>query len=149
MALSIDRLYSSTLGERNPMKWKEEYNIGVELIDEQHKKLAGMIGELQTDLPAEEKNRRIGDTLKFLVGYAQKHFAAEEELMKMAKYPDYAYHKELHKKFAGEITAVLVKIKKGVPVQVADLSNFLTGWLANHILKEDKKIGNFINRRRG
>ena len=131
------------------MKWKDEYNIGVELIDGQHKKLAETIGELKAELPAEEKNKQIGETLKFLVGYAQKHFAAEEELMKMVKYPDYDYHKELHKKFTGEVTAVLVKIKKGVPVQAADLSSFLTEWLTNHILKEDKKIGHFINSRRG
>ena len=67
----------------------------------------------------------------------------------MVKYPEYDYHKELHKKFTAEITAVLVKIKKGTPVQAADLSDFLMGWLTSHILKEDKKIGNFISSRRG
>ena len=126
------------------MKWKKEYNIGVEPIDEQHKKLAEMIGQFQSSMPSKEKNKQMGDTLKFLVSYTNQHFTAEEELMQRIDFPHYTYHKELHGKLIGDITAVLIKIKKGESFQVADLTDFLTGWLINHILDEDKKIGGFI-----
>ena len=126
------------------MQWKDEYNIGVEIIDEQHKKLAEMIAKLKSVLSSNEKNRQMGETLKFLVDYTNYHFTAEEELLQRVDYPQYSYHKGLHKKFSSKITAVLMKLKKGEPVEVIDLTDFLTDWLINHILDEDKKIGDFV-----
>jgi hemerythrin len=129
------------------MRWYDKYNIGVEIIDAQHRELFRMIGRLQASLSSENVDEAMGNALKFLVDYAKHHFSAEEELMKRIGFPQYDHQKELHKKFIQKVANVLVRIKKGEPTTVSELIDFLTDWIVNHILDEDKKIGNFIARK--
>jgi hemerythrin len=133
-----------SLSEESRMKWYDKYNIGVAIIDTQHRELFRMIGRLQTSLSSKNVDEEMGNALKFLVDYAKHHFSAEEELMKRIGFPHYDHQKELHKKFIQEIANVLVRVKKGESVTVSELIDFLTDWIINHILDEDKKIGNYI-----
>ena len=56
------------------MKWLEKYNIGVEEIDNQHRKLARILTVLKQSFSKEEDAVK---TLKFLVEYTKQHFSDE------------------------------------------------------------------------
>ena len=39
---------SRKLGEKRYIKWKDDYSVGIDSIDQQHKKLIGLINQLTT-----------------------------------------------------------------------------------------------------
>ena len=63
---------------RSVLEWREEYSVGVALIDEQHRNLFRMINELIDVINAVPTTERIAPILKGLIEYKQKHFATEE-----------------------------------------------------------------------
>lgn len=123
------------------MEWYDSYNIGIEKIDQQHKKLVHQVSVLQAALLSESINKEVGEAIKFLVDYTKTHFADEEELMREIDFPEFEKHKKMHGKLIKEVIDVLLGLKKGKRVNTYDLVDFLTEWLLNHIKYEDKKIG--------
>jgi hemerythrin-like metal-binding protein len=128
------------------MKWLNEYNIGVSTIDQQHKKLAASITGLQHALTTTYVNRQMAKTLKFLVDYTQHHFHEEEEVMQSVGFPDLEKHKQLHKDLVNDVRQILIRLKNKETIHAGDLIDFLIGWLQNHIIEEDQKIGRHIQR---
>lgn len=130
------------------MEWKAGYDIGVDLIDKQHRQLVEMISRLEASLATDAENREMGDALKFLVDYTHQHFSDEEEFMLNAGFPMYEKHKGLHKDLIHEVKEVLLKLKRGEAIRPRELISFLTDWLMNHILDEDRKIAEYISARK-
>lgn len=126
------------------MEWKDEYAIGVKEIDNQHRELVAMVTRLENALSTNKEKQEIGNMLKFLVDYTKKHFTAEEEIMTVSGFSDHNRHKELHKNLIKEVMDVLLGLKKGRAIEPEKLISFLSDWLVNHIIDEDKKIGEHI-----
>ncbi len=59
------------------MKWASEYNTGIDVIDEQHKRILDYINEID-DVKDDEDRRRIKDVLDNIIDYTQSHFTFEE-----------------------------------------------------------------------
>ena len=71
------------MGE-NEFAWRDEYNIGVEVIDREHRRLFKIIDKLlavhQED--QEDKSRwACQEGIKYFNGHALKHFEDEEKYM--------------------------------------------------------------------
>ena len=128
------------------MEWYENYNIGVEEIDRQHRELVAMVDRLQKSLHDGTTNQELGKALHFLVAYTREHFKSEEDLMQRVGYPDCEAHKKIHQKLISEVTDVLIGLKKGKSVNHLELIDFLIDWVIHHVVHDDKKIGNFIAR---
>jgi hemerythrin len=129
------------------MQWKAKYEIGIELIDQQHRQLVETLTRLETATVAAQY-REMGYALKFLVDYTNFHFSEEETFMQKIGYPAYDSHKALHKELIQKLMAILLKLKKGGTLEHQELIDFLMDWLANHILEADKKIGLFISKQK-
>ncbi len=128
------------------MIWYDNYNIGVEQVDKQHRQLAKTIKKLQKSLTQGRFTPETGETLKFLVDYTKHHFAEEEALMEDIGYEEIDHHRKLHKKLVNQVVEILLNLKKGKQIDAYELIDFLTEWLTNHIVHEDKKIGKAIER---
>ena len=126
------------------MEWNESFNIGVEIIDGQHKSLVSHFNKLQSSIAKGQASEEIGNILKFLVDYTKYHFKSEEELMARIKYPDIKTQKRDHQEFVNSVVNYLVKLKKGIPVNTFNMIHFLINWITKHIMKEDRKIADFI-----
>ena len=128
------------------IQWNDYlYGIGVEEIDQHHKRLVELINQLHASLQDGRPNDQIGDVLAELVDYTKYHFSREEELMARAAYPSLARHRSLHDVFVRKITDVLLRLRRDEDVSVFELIAFLREWLLNHIANEDKKIGPFVS----
>jgi len=123
------------------MEWYDNYSIGVEEIDRQHKELVHMVSRLQSTLAGGDINQEVGNALRFLVDYTKRHFSDEEKFMQSINFAELAHHKELHKKLINDVVLILMDIKKGKAIDPLAFIDFLTDWLINHIRYEDKKIG--------
>lgn len=125
------------------IQWQAMFEIGIPSLDMQHKKLVGMINQLEDALTSGKGaiNEEIGSVLVQLVEYTQYHFADEEKVQQQIGFTDHKSHCESHRLFVAQVKAILLRMKNGGAVNAFELMNFLRDWLINHILCEDRKIG--------
>lgn len=134
--------------------WSESFATGVPEIDDQHMILVHTLNEASVRLANDASLDSLDRITQDLLSYALYHFETEEELMQTYGYPenggtDAAQHLEQHRAFSAKVVQVREGIKQGTPVAPEELLGFLNGWLVNHILNTDKKLGAFIVARRG
>ena len=92
-------ILKQTLKERGVISligWKDDYKLGVQLIDDQHKKLFEICGRAYDLLKNEvyiDKYDRIVEIIEELKQYALYHFKSEEEYMKSIGYKNYCLTK--------------------------------------------------------
>lgn len=131
------------------LKWKEEYSIGIELIDAQHKHIFEIGNDAYVLLKDEfslDKYSKIVQVIEDLRQYTKYHFKCEEEYMLKIKYPDYLTQKTEHDDFIKKVDSFnLDKINQDQDKYIGDLISFILGWTLDHILQKDKLIKISIN----
>ncbi|WP_018963592.1 bacteriohemerythrin [Coprothermobacter platensis] len=125
--------------------WKDEYSVGIKMVDDQHKELFARINKLFDEIQKGNKNEVL-QVLNFLNDYTVYHFNAEQNLMAQAKYPDLEEHIKKHEWFKGQIKAFHDEIdNKGVGVTVTvKLNKVLVDWLINHVTKTDTQYAPYV-----
>ncbi len=126
------------------VKWQDEYCLGVESIDEQHKELfniANRIYELLKNKLITDKYDHIVEIIEELKKYTVYHFEAEEEYMKSIGYKKFLSQKVAHNDFLEKIDSIdLEKIDNGHNEYLLGILDFVCNWLVEHIIKDDKLI---------
>lgn len=124
--------------------WKNEFNIGVETIDKEHKKLFKIINKLLLFQENEENFQwACREGIKFFKQHAVNHFADEEEYMTSIHYEDLEQHRRLHTGFRENTLPALEKELQESDYSPDSLEHFLgvcAGWLIGHTLTEDVAI---------
>jgi len=121
------------------IEWEDKFSLGISIIDEEHKKL---IGILDKAIFAKEHNanmEEIKEVLREMNNYTITHFTTEEAYMKAFNYPEYQDHKEEHRVFSTEIIAYTYKVIKGGYQIISEIIEYLKQWLVNHIQICDRK----------
>ena len=130
------------------LQWKEEYEVGVVEIDEQHQKLidiANRVYELMRNELALDKYDQIVEILQELKEYTVYHFHFEEGLMQKARYKKRFSHKILHQNFLAQVEAVdLSAVDEEQDAYLVRIMDFIANWLIDHIVGEDKKVGKSV-----
>ena len=123
---------------------KEEYKIGVPMIDEEHTHLFELVEEAYQLLKEEfitDKYDHIMSILQELKEYTIKRFADEEDYMESIDYPAIFIQKAQHKAFVEKLEELdKMNLDENQDKIIEDLLTFLTDWLVNHIMKVDKLI---------
>jgi len=123
---------------------KPEYYTGIEFIDNEHKKLfeiANKVYNLLMDEFIPDKYDYIMEVVKELKDYAKYHFEHEESYMGSIKYKRLLSHKVEHDGFIEKINQYDPEIiDENQKETLLELLDFLTSWLVDHILKQDKLI---------
>lgn len=129
--------------------WDDQMSVGVDVLDDDHKKLIGMLnGLLRTDVTT--KNR---DDLAALVAdlreYTHVHFSREEALMERCGYPDRDEHRQTHRYFVDEVESLYrdfdPNTETGDTVMLRiDLILLLKDWLLEHIQTVDMRYKPFM-----
>jgi len=130
--------------------WKDQYKIGVDLIDKQHqelfKRLNNFLIIIRNDQPLEEKMVQVEETFGFMGEYVDVHFKSEEALQKKVKYPGYEAHHKIHEKFKQDIVAFKKEFEKDKYNEdlIMEFSGRLLTWLINHVTGEDQNIAKYV-----
>lgn len=126
------------------LQWKDEYAVGVESIDEQHKQLfviGNKIYDLLENYLLDDKYDKIVVIINELKGYTKYHFQSEEEYMMSIRYPKLLSHKVEHDDFIAKIEETdLNEIDNNQEKFIRDLLLFVFNWISEHILQNDKLI---------
>lgn len=128
-------------------QWDNNFETGLSGVDQQHHKLVDLVNELG-DLLAENKvtYNDIERLFIELAEYAQYHFQEEEALMFQydvdQRHRD--FHIKSHRSFLDEVTAMYSEITQNYLEPAKYLLDFLTHWLAYHILGVDQNMARQI-----
>lgn len=126
-------------------KWKLDYRLNNELLDEEHEKLFKIALE-SLNYHGTDMRTHVKITIIELYEYMKTHFAHEEEYMKSIEYPAYEEHKELHSQIITDMNSFIKQLPKLKIVEFEKkLIEYMDIWLINHILYEDRKIIKFID----
>jgi len=132
------------LTTRRYIEWQDSYSVGINSIDQQHKKLVNLINQLQTAVDYSTGEEFEREALDALVDYTKTHFGHEESLMQQYGYPGYEPHTGEHKKMIREVEALLAEYDKDPEQAIQRALNFLKEWLIDHINGTDKQYSSFL-----
>ncbi len=123
--------------------WQDSYELGIEIVDTQHKKLVDLISDLLQSSILNHDNQKVEDILQQLVKYTEYHFAEEEKLMIESNFPKFEEHQMIHQSFVEKVNEFYMKFtRKEIALEIQIL-NYLKNWLINHILITDKEFATF------
>ena len=125
--------------------WSEKYSVNIREIDDQHKKLIGMVGQLHDAMLQGKGKQVLGKVLGDLIQYTKTHFAAEERLMKTNGYPDYEIHKKKHDSMTDKVAHIYRDYQDGKATITMEVMNFLENWVDGHIMGTDRQYAPFLN----
>ena len=129
------------------IEWSDEYSVGVDAIDTQHKTLIEMTNQL-IDTPNIDSNSEIIDEmLNNMIKYATTHFVDEERLMERHDYPNFEAHQKQHVAFMVK-TEEFCRIEEGAFVVhnfSDEVCKYLRDWWVNHIVASDLKAAPWIS----
>lgn len=129
------------------MSWSPAMSVGVQVLDDDHKKLIAMINELHASMLQGHSNEVVGGVLRKLANYTVEHFQREEKLFADTNYPGAAGHKREHEKLKAQVVAEIQKFQAGTQGLGMETLNFLRDWLRHHIQESDKSYGPHLNAR--
>lgn len=126
------------------VSWAENDAVNIESIDEQHRKMIGIINHLHSLL--ETKNlTEINKTFDDLDSYLKEHFHTEETYMMEHKFPGYISHKLEHDRYYTKIMNFKEAVARGEIKLNLEILNSLKKWFHNHLEINDKKLGQFLD----
>ncbi|MGI6649510.1 MAG: bacteriohemerythrin [Bacillota bacterium] len=135
------------------MLWKDEYELGVPLIDAQHKELFRRVESFLKALRSEdcwnEKIPKINETLEFMKRYVVEHFHDEEEYQRSINYPGYEAHKQIHTgmiKYVQEVSEQYEQANDNEHL-MQQFGGRLLAWLINHVAAEDQRIADYAKKK--
>lgn len=124
------------------IKWKDEYRLGIEVIDEQHAKLFEIAGEaydIMKDYFSIDKYDHVVAIMDELKDYAVYHFETEEQYMQSIGYRKFLSHKVQHDDFVQKVASIdLRKIDENPEQYLLGILDFIVSWIDQHILGQDK-----------
>ncbi len=126
------------------IQWKESYRLGIDEIDDQHKKLfeiANRAYELLKNDFVTDKYDRIVSIIEELKDYTVYHFSFEENYMASINYRKLLSHKVIHDDFIAKISEVdLDNVDENQDEYLMGILDFVVEWIEQHILGTDKLI---------
>lgn len=124
--------------------WKDEYSIGVDIIDKQHMHLFDIGNEAYELLKNElrlDKYDEVVQILEDLRQYTKFHFQTEENYMMKIDSPQLPIQKIEHEKFIKKIDDIdFRKLDEDTNKYLDEILSFTFNWILDHVLHKDKLI---------
>ena len=144
VTIVIPFIYNKLAGPRY-LVWKDDYSVGIEAMDNDHKRLLNLINQLQTAVDYYTGRESEEKAMQELIDYIKTHFTKEEKLLEDNDFADLAAHKELHKQYVDKVNELLEQYKNDSEATLIEALAFLKDWLIKHINGTDKEYGKVLN----
>jgi len=127
------------------LKWDNNYSVSIDVIDAHHKKIIELLNILHDAILQKTEHEIMEKILEDLTACVEQNFPEEEELLRTAGYPHLEEHMESHRILAEGVWALLARYQEGEDLTY-DVMNFLTSWITEHIMQEDKRYESFLQK---
>ncbi len=167
--MSAARIHSPQTGRQFPLgtpkptpffRWREQWCVGIEILDRDHRALTRMIdymaqrfgawhGPRSDDAPAPDRMRNPFSALQFwlcaLRARAAASFEREDALMRAAHYPGTAEHIREHALLLAEYTQ-MTRDMAGSAQERLERSDLeaMKQWFMGHMLDMDRRLGGYL-----
>lgn len=120
--------------------WNSHFETGIEVIDQQHRKLVAILNGLALEGLGTDRVR-FHQVLGELLDYTHYHFDTEEKIWRehLGEGAQFQGHHQAHELFFKQISDFGDKGEAGA-LEPLELIQFLTQWLAFHILESDRRM---------
>lgn len=126
-------------------EWQDSFSVGSKAMDEQHKKMIGILNKLHDAMKEGKAAKEISLIVNEMADYTKFHFGSEEKLMSDSQYVGLASQKAEHIAFIKKSVEFQENITSGKLAISIDVLNFLKDWWTNHILITDMKYSGKLN----
>jgi len=124
------------------MEWKNEYSLGIQEIDDQHKMLLHSFSVIENAIHLKQGWSSTHYSIIALKELALMHFAFEEALMRLFGYPATQEHQLAHRHFLDTLDVMVNKSIRNL--EDTNLLAFLKEWVTKHINGSDKDYARHI-----
>jgi hemerythrin len=128
--------------------WKEEYSVGVEKLDQQHRQILEIVDKMTRQAGTSTDPKIISEALTAMLQYARQHFTTEEELMAEHDYPETEQQKRQHSYFLKRTAELSIRAMEAKQSTAIEIMEFLGNWWLIHILKWDMKYKEFFKEKK-
>jgi hemerythrin len=136
------------MAEDKSFIWKNDYAVGIEKLDKQHKEIITLITDLSRLSVVDDIESY--ETFKIMfssaVEYLVHHFSEEEEYMEKNNYRNFSEHKKEHEKMKIKMRLMLVNFGKEEKMTIKSVSKYLIEWYKEHITVFDKEMGVYFKK---
>lgn len=125
------------------IEWDESLKVNIPAIDQQHKRLIELIGDLERGVSDGTGGLMISYVFQELIRYVAEHFKDEEELMLRCNFPALTSHRKEHDYYVQTLGELQQATKDGDALSIAALA-FMKEWILTHIKVTDQEYASII-----
>ena len=125
--------------------WDQILSVGVDEIDEDHRKFVNIFKILNDAVVDEESPQYLAAILAELINCTVWHFSHEERLMLKHRYDAIEEHKAEHQELIKSAQELQQEILRANKPMVDEHIEFLERWLTEHILTADLRLGSHLS----
>jgi hemerythrin len=143
----LNRILENLFNHNVLIVWKPKYNLGIPIVDEQHRGIVTIINSLYYGMQNKHGNNVLMPINGMINEYTRIHFELEEDFLKKCNYPQLKEHKELHR----ELINKLLKVGKESLYHrdPKEFFDFLKEWWITHICDKDRAFLEFLSKSQG
>jgi hemerythrin len=121
------------------LQWKDNYSVGIEAVDHEHKELIALINRLHDELMSKGEEPSIRAFFGDLFTGISAHFALEERFMRERRYDQFTQHKTDHERLLDEIRDIMDDFEDR-EIASAELGTQLDAWFSRHFETHDARL---------
>ncbi|MBF0454864.1 MAG: hemerythrin family protein [Magnetococcales bacterium] len=129
------------------IRWNQQWSVGVDSLDDDHKKLIGIINQIIGLYASKSEERHLRSAISKLMKYTGTHLKNEEQFLESIGYPQIQQHKEVHLRLMYDVLAAKAKLLNSHydGTSTEELKRFLVDkWLVEHIQQGDQDYARFL-----
>ena len=121
------------------LQWKDQYSVGIDAVDHEHKELITLINLLHDELKSKGDVISIRAFFGDLFTGISAHFALEERFMREHRYDQFSQHKADHERLLDEIRDIMDDFEDD-EIASAELGTKLDAWFSRHFETHDARL---------
>ncbi len=126
------------------IEWNQKLSVDIPEIDELQKKMFALINALIDLLEGGAVEKECANMISEITEYSKYYFSIEEEYLKKNKYPEFANHSKMHRKFETFVMDLRRLVADDKSNLTEEIINNLTSLLIDHIKTFDLKYVPFL-----
>lgn len=126
------------------IRWTPDLSVNIQEIDQQHRHLVEIIGELEHAMLQGADRAVMNDVVSELNAYVREHFTLEERWMAKHGYPGLHEHAAQHEAFIEKLLHFELDHLGGRAEVSRELLDFLIDWFKGHVTVYDQLYAQYF-----
>ena len=127
--------------------WNETFRVGIDILDEQHKKLIEYVNLFYDNLYAQKCPDILIPMLSNLYDYTYYHFKIEEKILLQNNHPNIVEHTNDHNTILSTLDSYRCKLSTGSLKLSIEMINYFKNTFILHIITSDKSHTEYLMNR--